>query len=133
MAGGDAGGPLLAAYFTVGLSSVSPASKDVSGKTRKRLGEHMFKRDGSLGCYVIGELCRSGDFSAERLPGSALPAECLGAIRNAQAVVGGRVVLVDSRESVFAKLYGPTGFRKLEMTQQATEDGAPLVTSFLVL
>ena len=132
--GEEVGSPLLAANFTVAVSSVNPSNaQGASGKSRKRLGEHMFKRDGALGCFVIGELCRSDAFGADQVPGSHILEECLGVIRDVQGRIGGRVVLVDSRQSVLDSLYAPAGFRQLDMTELDTEDGVPLVTSFAVL
>ena len=78
-------------------------------------------------------MCRSDAFDAGRVPGSLVLEECLGVIRDVQGRIGGRVVLVDSRRSVLDSLYAPAGFRQLEMTELDTEDGVPLVTSFMVL
>ena len=67
--GGEEGGrPLLAAYFTIALSSVNPASaQGASGKARKRIGEHIAQGDGG---FVLCTICAI--MKADGLPASVV-------------------------------------------------------------
>lgn len=125
--------PIVAAYFTVGISSIGVESNEISSKNRKMLRRSSFVRDGSIGCFVIGELCRADGYGSPDLPGLAILDECLGVIGKAREIIGGKGVLVDSRDVLLEKLYGERGFKKLKPTGRYTADGAELYTSFLKL
>lgn len=124
---------IIAAYFTVGISSLSLSTERISKKKQKDLRKHLYPRDNTIGCFVIGELCRAGNRSKEELSGEYLLNECLTVIRQAQGYIGGRIVLVDSRRKVLDSLYGPFGFKELMLTGSNTNDGEELITSFAIL
>lgn len=125
---------IIAAYFTIGISSIVFDSHDVvSKKLRGKLEGGLVKRDESVGCFVIGEICRNDGFDRASLSGELILDECLGIIMEVNAAIGGRFVLVDSRETLLESLYAKRGFRKLYTTDHHTADGVTLITSALKL
>ena len=122
---------LVAAYFTIGLSSLVLTSHGFGKKRQDKIRSRMFSRDESIGCFVIGSLCRADGCPKDSLPGRTLLEECLAVIAEAQERVGGSLVLVESRRSVFEAIYSPTGFRELYESKNKTADGAPMIVSGL--
>lgn len=125
--------PIIAGYFTIGISSVVLDEAEISKKKRKTLQSKMFPRNNSVGCFVIGELCRSDDYTSDELPGEYILNECLSVIKEVQQMIGGRSVLVDSRRALLESLYSKRGFKELMPAGSETEDGDELITSFLKL
>lgn len=127
----DAAGRLIAAYYTISLSSIALENHAISKKKQKRMRRHMFKRDESIGCFVIASLCRSSEYTRDTLPGGEVLAECLATIKKAQEVVGGTLVLVDSRRAVFDSMYAKAGFEELYTLDKRADDGAEMIVSGL--
>lgn len=130
---GDGADCIIAAFFTIGISSILLSDERISAKRRKKLKTHTFARDDTIRCFVIGELCRSDAFSSTELPGLVILDECLGVIARAQDIVGGRIVLVDSRRKVLDSLYVKRGFQELRPAGSKTADGEKLLTSAFAL
>lgn len=124
---------LIVAYFTIGLSSIIIDAHDLASKRKKDIDKYNYSRDGSIGCYAIGEVCRSDAYSGEEISGSAILEMCANMLSEAQGIVGGRLVMVDSRECVFKKLYEPFGFKRLYVETPEWMGDVPLVTSYLKL
>lgn len=126
---------VVAAYFTVGLSSISIEQSKVgfSSKKRKELKSHLFSRDETIGCFVIGELCRASNRSNAELSGEYILNECVSIIKEAQGWIGGRLILVDSRRALLESLYRPYGFKELQPTGKRTADDEELITSYALL
>lgn len=124
---------IICAFFTIGISSISIVDEKISNKRRKKLKTHTFTRDDTIGCFVIGELCRADCVSSSSLSGLDILDACLGVIKNAQNIIGGRIVLVDSRDKVFEALYSKRGFKELRLANNSTLDGEPLLTAALTL
>lgn len=68
---------IVSAYFTVGLSSLRLDNKSIGKKKRRDLSNHQYKRHETIGCFVIGELCRSTNLSKDKLPGVYILNECM--------------------------------------------------------
>lgn len=130
---GNRADQIICAFFTIGISSISIIDEKISSKRRKKLKVHTFTRDDAIGCFVIGELCRADCVDRSSLPGLDILDACLGVIKNAQDIIGGRIVLVDSRNKVFETLYAKRDFKKLRLANNNTFDGEPLLTAALTL
>lgn len=124
---------LIAAYFTVGLSSIISDAHDLASKRKKEIDKYNYSRDGSIGCYAIGEICRSDAYSGEEVPGNVILELCVSMLSDVQGVIGGRLVMVDSRECVFESLYKPFGFKRLYTETPEWMGDVPLITSYLRL
>lgn len=122
---------LIAGYYTIGISCIANNKWEASKRVRKILRNEPFPQDGSIGCYVIGELCRSDMILKDDLSGEKILSECLGKILESVSVVGGSLIRVDSRQSVLNSLYSPFGFLEVETTGNSTIDGESLITSVL--
>lgn len=121
---------LVVAYFTVGLSSIIVDERRLTKKKAKKVGSYHYSRDGSIGCYAIGEICRSDAYSSADMPGEVILGLCVDMLSEAQNIVGGRLVLVDSKECVFKALYEPFGFKELYVENAEKIEGVPLITSY---
>jgi hypothetical protein len=123
----------IAGYFAIGLSSLDLSNDGFSNKQRKRLRSGAYTKDGVLGCYVIGEVCRSSHYSEKDLPGTAILEDCVQVIRRAHSIAGGRCVIVESRKSVFDSMYAKLGFDEMPIKGGTTDDGEDMVVSILGL
>lgn len=126
-------GRAIAGYFTIAIMGIVPSELQTSNKVRKQIRNHMFDRNGAIGCYVLGELCRSDLTPSDKLPGSQILDYALSTIKKLQHAVGGRILMVDSRNVLYERLYAPAGFKKIGDAEFKTEDGEQLVTSFLAI
>ncbi len=103
----------ILAYFTVAQKSL-----DISGlsnkKKRKLLGEYP-GRDSlkSIPAYLIGQLGRSDNCSADMLSGQQILNECYHIIGEAALVVGGNMIVLECREHMYSKFYEGQDFKKL--------------------
>lgn len=120
---------LIVAYFNVGVSSLVLTSHGFTKKRQGRIRGRMFTRDDSVGCYVIGSLCRSDRYSKDDLSGFDILKMCLAVIKDAQKMVGGSFVLVESRRAVFESMYAKAGFEELYVSANKTGDGAEMIVS----
>ena len=123
----------IAGYFAIGLSSLDLSDKEFSNKLRKRLRSGAYTKDGVLGCYVIGEVCRSSRYTRRQLPGAAILEDCVQIIRRAHNIAGGRCVIVESRKSVYESMYAELGFDEMPIKGGQTDDGEDMVVSILGL
>lgn len=122
---------LVIGYYTIGLASLNCEKESISSTTKKRLRNHHYRKDGAIGCFVIGELCRSDKYTNSDIPGSEILSACIGSIKEAQDIIGGRFVLVESRKAVFDALYAPEGFSVIELTESHKLGSDPLISSAL--
>jgi hypothetical protein len=102
-------------------------------KQRKKLRSGAYANEGVLGCYVVGEICRSSRYSSEQIGGVTMLEDCIQTIRQAHAVAGGRCVIVESRRSVFESMYAKLGFDEMPIKGGRTDDGEEMVVSILGL
>jgi hypothetical protein len=123
----------IAGYFAIGLSSLDLSDEGFSNKQRKRLRSGAYTKDGVLGCYVIGEICRSSRYCSEQLAGTAMLEDCIQTIKQAHSIAGGRCVIVESRRSVFEGMYVKLGFDEMPIKGGHTDDGEEMVVSILGL
>ncbi|MCM1386280.1 MAG: hypothetical protein NC231_03050 [Bacillus sp. (in: Bacteria)] len=104
---------VIVAYFTIAQKAIdiSTLSKN---KKRKMLGEYP-GRDSLdfIPTYLIGQLGRCDDYSSNDLSGQQILNECYHAISIAASVVGGKLVVLECRETMFDKVYEKKGFKKL--------------------
>ena len=116
-------------FFAVGLSSFELPTDDdrywegMSRKVMKRHKSGIHDKQGVVGAYTIGELARRKGVGADALPGSVILKEALSQIRYAQEYAGGRFVLVDSRKTLYDRLYNCAGFRKLTVRESPNGEG----------
>jgi hypothetical protein len=123
----------IVGYFAIGLSSLDLSDDGFSNKQRKRLRSGAYTKDGVLGCYVIGEVCRSSRYSRKDLPGTAILEDCIQVIRQAHSIAGGRCIIVESRKSVYDNMYAKLGFNEMPIKGGITDDGEDMVVSILGL
>lgn len=118
----------LAAYFIVGLRALS--LKNLSKSQRVKLMGNWPSE--ALGAYYIAELARSDAFPSEVLSGRQILDSAIGVVRSARALIGGRMLMVDSKELVYSRLYSPAGFTKIGSAPAPMGSSQELVTSVLM-
>jgi hypothetical protein len=123
----------IVGYFAIGLTSLDLSDEGFSNKQRKRLRGGAYTKDGVLGCYVIGEICRSSRYTSEHVAGIAMLEDCIQAIRQAHSIAGGRCVIVESRKSVYESMYSKLGFDEMPIRGGQTDDGEEMLVSILGL
>lgn len=112
----------LLGFFTLGLTCVEwekVARSDewmaISRNKRDNLSKGMYKTpDGYIGVFTIGELAKRSGLKKAEFPGSILLKEALAQILDAQKLIGGRFVLVDSLAKLYDSLYSKAGFVKVD-------------------
>jgi hypothetical protein len=136
----DAGDPAahdpaehIVGYFAIGLTSLDLSEEGFSNKQRKRLRGGAYTKDGVLGCYVIGEICRSSRYTPEQVAGITMLEDCIQTIRQAHSIAGSRCVIVESRTSVYERMYSKLGFDEMPIRGGRTDDGEGMVVSILRL
>ncbi len=109
----EKGNFIVLAYFTIAQKSLDVSSLSKNRK-RKLLGDHP-GRDGlnSVSTYLIGQLGRSDDCTAEELSGQQILNECYYQISRAAKIVGGSVIVLECREHMYEKFYKGQNFIKL--------------------
>lgn len=122
---------LVIAYFTIGLSSIVLSKHGIGKNKQDRLRGRMFRRDEAIGCFVIGSLCRSDEYTRDQVPGSLVLKECLAIIKDVQKMIGGTLILVESRRSVFRSIYEKAGFEEIYVSKNTASDGAEMIVSGL--
>jgi hypothetical protein len=117
-------------FFTVGMTSLDFSR--ASRRTRERLmGDISMEQTGA---FSIAELARSDDFTNAQLPGSVILDEAKAVISRARAWVGGRFLVVDSRQEIFDRLYQPAGFKQIDVaTPPIGMEDTSFVTSCAVI
>jgi hypothetical protein len=123
----------IVGYFAIGLSSLDLGDEGFSNKQRKRLRSGAYTKEGVLGCYVIGEICRSSRYTGDEVPGIAILEDCVQTIRRAHEIAGGRCIIVESRKSVYESMYAKLGFDEMPIKGGRTDDGEEMVVSILAL
>lgn len=118
----------VAAYFIVGLRALSLQNLSKSQRT-KLMGNWP---SNTLGAYYIAELARSDNFSSKDLSGTQILDSAIGVVRSARALIGGRMLMVDSKELVYSRLYSPVGFTKIGSAPGPIGSDQELVTSVLM-
>lgn len=104
---------VVVAYFTIAQKAVD-ISKLSKKKKRQMLGEYPGRDSlNSIPTYLIGQLGRCDSYNGDNLSGQQILNECYHAISIAASVVGGNLVVLECRESMFDKVYGGKGFKKL--------------------
>lgn len=104
---------VVVAYFTIAQKAVD-ISRLSKNKKRKMLGEYPGRDSlNSIPTYLIGQLGRCDNYSSDDLSGQQILNECYHAISIAASVVGGNLVILECRESMFDKVYEGKGFKKL--------------------
>ncbi len=102
-------------YFTIALK-VLDLPEDLSNKKRKKLDGVSAKLHGnvikSVPCYLIGQLAKNSAIPKEQsIKGSDLIDYAISVIRSAEALVGGRYVLVECHDNPkLLKFYTDNGF-----------------------
>lgn len=109
----DEGEFVILAYFSIAQRAV-----DISGLSNKRKRKVLGNYPGrdsikSVPAFLIGQLGRSDDCSSDDLSGQQILNECYHAISLAARIVGGKLLILECREHMFAKFYEKQGFKKL--------------------
>jgi hypothetical protein len=120
----------LIGFFTLGLTSVSwekvtcsDGWSALSKSKRTKYSKGIRKStDGYVGVYTIGELARSNRFTHEDFPGTVLLKEAISQVMRAREISGGRFLLVDSLQHLYAALYSNAGFIKIGDREAPDED-----------
>jgi hypothetical protein len=116
----------VAAFFTIGMTALSLENAPTSVR-KKLMGNINLDQTGA---YSIAELARSDNYSSAQLPGSLILDEAKSVIRRARQVIAGRFVVVDAREEVFASLYEPAGFKRIDLAESPRGmEGVKFVTA----
>lgn len=104
---------IILAYFSLAQRSIE--LNELSNKKRRKLLGSYPGRDKlkSMPAFLIGQLGRCDDCSAEELSGQQLLNECYHAISLAAKIVGGNLLVLECREHMFEKFYENQGFKKL--------------------
>lgn len=104
---------VIMAYFTIAQRAVDISALS-SKKRRKMLGS--FQGRDSIKCvsaFLIGQLGRCDDYSAEDLSGEQILNECYHAISLAARIVGGKMIVLECREHMYEKFYQKQEFKKI--------------------
>ena len=104
---------VIMAYFTIAQRAVDISALS-SKKRRKMLGS--FPGRDSIKCvsaFLIGQLGRCDDYSAEDLSGEQILNECYHAISLAARIVGGKMIVLECREHMYEKFYQKQEFKKI--------------------
>lgn len=95
------GVPEMLGYFSLGLK-VLKIPEEASTTLRKKLDGYSAKINKELitelPCYLIGQLARNSKIDKTILPGKQLLDYCLGVIQPSITYVGGRIILVESKD-----------------------------------
>lgn len=117
-------------FFTVGVTMLDLSQASKSNRA-KLMGDITMDQTGA---FSIAELARSDRYSAAQLPGSVILDEAKEVVKRARGYIGGRFLVVDSRREIFDRLYGPAGFRMVNVAEppRGMED-ANFVTSCCII
>ena len=66
-----------------------------------------------VSAFLIGQLGRCDDYSAEDLSGEQILNECYHAISLAARIVGGKMIVLECREHMYEKFYQKQEFKKI--------------------
>lgn len=104
---------VIMAYFTIAQRAVDISALS-SKKRRKMLGSFP-GRDSIkyVSAFLIGQLGRCDDYSAEDLSGEQILNECYHAISLAARIVGGKMIVLECREHMYEKFYQKQEFKKI--------------------
>ncbi len=110
----------IIAFFTVGLTSVD-ISKMSQKKKKKVLGT-LPGRDSkdSVPAFLIGQFGRNENYTKDDITGEVLLAECFEQLKRVQGIVGGKMIVVECRESLL-KFYKKHAFKQIE--ENASKEG----------
>ena len=100
------------AFFTIGTTALDISCLSVKQK-RKIIG-NLPGRDrlDYISAYLIGQLGRNDKYSKEDMPGEIILYECYNQLKMAQAIVGGKLIILECRDAL-CNFYESKGFSEL--------------------
>ncbi|AEF97232.1 hypothetical protein [Methanotorris igneus] len=103
----------ILAYFTLALSILKIVDEEISKKTLKKL-DGISKEKKEFSIYLIGQLGKNDKFWDE-IKGDIILQEAIDTLCNANELVGGRIILVETlNNEKLIKFYENNGFKILQ-------------------
>lgn len=102
----------VVAFFTIGYTSVD-ISAISSKKRRKMLGNYPGRdKLNHIPAFLIGQLGKNDNYNYY-LDGEVILKEAYSAIKKANVIIGGKLLILECREPMFDKFYKNYDFQKL--------------------
>ena len=116
-------------YFTLALHTIS-VSDETSTNLRKKLdgvcGTRRGEKIKTFPCFLIGQLARNENIPKDTLSGKYILDQALAYISTAQDVVGGRIVLIECKQTrELISFYENNDFSVIEETKDT--EGNPMM------
>ena len=106
----------IVGYFSIGLDVI--ALEGLSNNLKRKLNKGFTPNNDFLFTYLIGQIARNDNYSPKILSGKEIMNTALSKIKEAQDIVGGRVVCIDilnpQEKLGLVNFYESFGFKKLK-------------------